>query len=271
MMLCRAILSAAIGSLLLLPARTFAQQPAAAKNGLRLVWREEFNGTTIDTSKWNREVNGDGGGNHEAQYYTARSSNAAIKNGCLVITARKEAYQGKAFTSARLTTQHKEEFTYGRIEVRAKVPNARGSWPAIWLLSNSIPLNWPHTGELDIMEEVGYRPDTIFSTIHSAVSGDGGHIGVPGASKTFHVYAMDWTADSVKFYVDEQPVFAYGNQHLADSKAAASQWPFNHPFFVILNVAVGGDWGGQKGIDNAAFPQSMLVDWVRIYQREKNP
>jgi beta-glucanase (GH16 family) len=242
--------------------------PASSDASLKLVWSEEFNATTIDASKWNFEVNGDGGGNGEAQYYTDRSSNAAIKDGNLVITAVKESYQGKSYTSARLTTAKKGEFKYGRIEARAKLPKGRGMWPAIWLLSNTVPLNWPHTGELDIMEAVGYRPDTVFSTIHSTSSGYGNWLPVPNSSTVYHTYSADWTADTVKFFVDKTLVSSYANEHLPDATAAANQWPFDHPFFIILNVAVGGAWGGIQGIDDTIFPQSMSVDWVRVYQKK---
>jgi beta-glucanase (GH16 family) len=242
--------------------------PASTDPTLKLVWSEEFNTTTIDATKWNFEVNGDGGGNGEAQYYTDRASNAAIKDGKLVITAVKESYQGKNYTSARLTTSGKGEFKYGRIEARAQLPKGRGMWPAIWLLSNTVPLSWPHDGELDIMESVGYRPDTIFSTIHCTSSGYGDWVPLPNSTSTYHVYAADWTADTVKFFVDDRLVSQYANQHLADATQAANQWPFDHPFFVILNVAIGGAWGGIQGIDDSVFPQSMSVDWVRVYQKK---
>lgn len=245
-----------------------ANDPAASDPTLSLVWSDEFNGKTIDTSKWNFEVNGDGGGNGEAQYYTDSITNASIQDGKLVITARKESYMGRSYTSARLTTQHKAAFTYGRIEARLQLPTGRGMWPAFWMLSAKTPLEWPHDGEIDIMEAVGYRPDTTFSNIHCTSVGYGDLLPVPNYGSTYHVYATDWTADSLKFYVDETLVMSYANEHKENADDAYNQWPFNHDFFMILNVAVGGAWGGINGIDDTIFPQSMKVDWVRVYQRK---
>lgn len=245
-----------------------ADDPASSDPTLTLVWSDEFNGTSIDTTKWNFEVNGDGGGNGEAQYYTDRNTNATIKDGKLVITARKEDYLGKSYTSARLTTQNKAAYTYGRVEARIQLPTGRGMWPAFWMLSAKKPLQWPHDGEIDIMEAVGYRPDTTFSNIHCTAVGYGDLLPVPNYGSTYHVYATDWTADSLKFYVDDKLIVSYANAHLADAMAAYNQWPFEHEFFMILNVAVGGAWGGIQGIDNTVFPQSMSVDWVRVYQKK---
>lgn len=245
-----------------------ADDPASSDPTLTLVWSDEFNGSSIDKTKWNFEVNGDGGGNGEAQYYTDSSTNAGIMDGKLVITARKESYKGKSYTSARMTTQYKAAFTYGRVEARIQLPTGRGMWPAFWMLSAKTPLQWPHDGEIDIMEAVGYRPDTVFSNIHCSFVGYGDLLPVPNYGSTYHVYATDWTADSLKFYVDNKLIVSYANAHLADATAAYNQWPFEHDFFIILNVAVGGAWGGINGIDDGIFPQRMSVDWVRVYQKK---
>jgi len=242
--------------------------PASADTSLKLVWSDEFTETTIDTSSWNYVINGNGGGNGEAEYYTSNPTNASIQNGSLVITALLQSYMGANYTSARLNTLGKESWTYGRMEARIQLPEGRGIWPAFWAQSAVEPIQWPLDGELDIMESVGYRPDTSFSTIHCEGSGAGNWLPVPTAGSAFHTYSMDWTADSLKFYVDTSLADVYVNPHLADSVQNYNLWPFNHPFFLILNVAVGGAWGGIDGIDNSTFPQSMTVDWVRVYQKK---
>jgi beta-glucanase (GH16 family) len=246
------------------------EDPAASDPTLKLVFSDEFNGSAIDTTKWNFEINGNGEGNGELEYYTNRSQNAAIKDGKLVITALKESYNGANYTSARMTTAGKGEFTYGRFEAKMKLPYGRGIWPAFWLLSNTQPLDWPNTGEIDIMEAVGYRPDTVFSNIHSTdyYGGKGDLLAVPNYSTGYHVYAADWTPDSIKFFVDTKQLFAFANPHLADATANHAEWPFDHPFFMLLNVAVGGAWGGIQGVDDSIFPQTMSVDWVRVYQKK---
>lgn len=246
------------------------EDPASSDNTLKLVFSDEFNTSTIDTTKWNFEINGGGEGNNEAEYYTNRPQNATIKDGNLVITAIKENYQGASYTSARMTTQRKGEFTYGRFEAKMKLPTGRGIWPAFWMLSNTVPLNWPATGEIDIMEAVGMNPGMVYSNVHSTANynGKGDQLSVADYGTAYHVYAVDWSADSMKFYVDNHQLFAYGNPHLADASANQAQWPFDHPFFILLNVAVGGNWGGQQGIDDSIFPQSMSVDWVRVYQKK---
>lgn len=235
----------------------------------KLVWSDEFDsGTAPDPTKWTYDVGGNGWGNHEKEYYTnARPENARIENGNLVIEARKEAYLGSSYTSARLLSKSRAAWTYGRFEIRAKLPRGRGTWPAIWMLSDHNPLTWPDDGELDIMEEVGYDPNVIHATIHCKTyfggNGRSSTLTTPTAQDSFHVYKMEWTSTQIDFYVDDTKYFTYMNPG-----NGAATWPYYNDFFMILNVAVGGDWGGINGIDDTVFPQQMLVDYVRVYQRK---
>jgi beta-glucanase (GH16 family) len=237
--------------------------------GMKMVWSDEFNYKGLpDKTKWNYEVGGNGWGNNELQYYTAdRLENARVEDGHLVIEARKEPWQGKKYTSARLVTKGKGDWTYGRIEVRAKLPKGLGSWPAIWMLGSVTPLKWPDDGEIDIMEHVGYDQGKIHGSIHTK---DYNHImntqktaiiDIPDCSEKYHVYALDWTADTIKISVDDRSYFAFGNVH-----KGKGTWPFDAPCYLLLNVAVGGNWGGQKGVDDNALPMKMEVDYVRVYQ-----
>lgn len=235
-----------------------------------LVWSDEFNGTGLpDPAKWSYDTGGNGWGNNELEYYTQRLQNARVENGNLVIETRKEDYQGSHYTSARLLTRGKASWTYGKMEIRAKLPAGRGTWPAIWLLSDTQPLRWPDDGEIDIMEEVGFDPNQIHATIHcGAYNGVKGNqktsiLSIPSAQDSFHVYSVEWTPDSMTFSVDQRAYLTYNNDH-----SGYSTWPFQHNFFLILNIAIGGNWGGQQGVDDSIFPQQMLVDYVRVYQRQ---
>lgn len=237
----------------------------------KLVWSDEFNYKGLpDKSKWNFDVGGDGWGNNELQYYTEKdTSNALVGNGILKITARKQAKGNRQYTSARLTTKDKAEFTYGKIEVRAKLPAGRGTWPAIWMLGGNInKVGWPACGEIDIMEHVGFNKDSLFSSIHTT-----SYNHIKGTQKTkgiyiaspytrFHTYAMEWTPDKIDFLLDGVSYFVFHNEHLT-----TKEWPFNAPQFLLLNVAIGGFWGGQKGIDELVFPATMEIDYVRVYQK----
>jgi len=237
--------------------------------GYTLVWDDEFNGTNIDPTKWSWEVNGDGGGNNELQYYTALPTNSFIENGKLVIKAIQENYQGKYFTSARLRTKDKGDWLYGRIEVSAKVPTGKGTWPAIWMLSTDWSYGgWPESGEIDIMEHVGYDPNVIHGSIHTLAYNH--RIGtqktatltIPTATTQFHLYAIEWFADHIDFYIDKTKYFTFNNEN-----KGWQYWPFDKRFHLILNLAVGGDWGGAQGIDPSAFPAQMEVDYVRVYKK----
>jgi beta-glucanase (GH16 family) len=254
------------------PAPVVPVTPAPApEKPYQLVWSDEFNGDGMpDTSKWRYDVGGTGWGNNELEYYTqARAENARITNGMLVIEARKENFGGRNYTSARLLTKGKAQWTYGKFEVRAKIPRGRGTWPAIWMLSATDPLKWPEDGELDIMEEVGYMPNIIYGTAHNKLYNGangkqkGGNKFISDAQDAFHVYSIEWTANQVVWSIDSVAFFTY-----FDPSLGLDAWPYNQDFFMILNVAVGGNWGGAQGIDDSIFPQSMFIDYVRVYQRK---
>lgn len=261
---------------------------SAFADGWKLVWSDEFDKPgPPDPTKWNYETGFIR--NREAQYYTwARPENARVENGMLVIEARKEQFKNPdynpaaaprdwkhsrefaEYTSASLTTQERVSWKYGRIEVRAKLPSGRGVWPAIWMLGTNIPVvGWPACGEIDIMEMVGFRSDMIYGHIHTTESittrkvRDGTGIKIPGASDDFHVYAVEWDAGHIDFFVDDQKYYTYQNPKTGDTS-----WPFDKDQYLILNLAIGGDWGGQKGIDDAIFPQRFYIDYVRVYQKQ---
>lgn len=247
-------------------------QPASEKKEeWQLVWSDEFNDAGLpDSSKWSYDTGGHGWGNHELQYYTSnRAENARQENGNLVIEARKEDWQGNAYTSARLVTRGKFDLKYGKIEVRAQLPSGLGTWPAIWMLSSTQPLSWPDDGEIDIMEHVGYDPGIIHGTIHCAAynhrigTQKGTSIKVADFYKSFHNYQLLWNADSIHIGVDDNYYFHFGNE-----KTGKSTWPFDSAQYLLMNIAVGGDWGGQKGVDSSIFPQKMLIDYVHIYKKD---
>jgi beta-glucanase (GH16 family) len=206
--------------------------------------------------------------NDEKQYYTSRSENVRTEAGSLVIEARKEAYQGYAYTSARIHTRGRFELLYGRVEVRARLPTGRGTWTAIWILgTNHTQVGWPACGEIDIMENVGFDPLRIHASVHTA---DYNH--TIGTQKTasvtigspwedFHLYAMEWYPDRIEVFVDGQKYFTFRN----DSSGSRT-WPFDKSHYLILNLAIGGSWGGQQGIDDTQFPKRYLVDYVRVYR-----
>ena len=243
------------------------------KSGWKLVWVDEFNYTGLpDSTKWkyDTEGNADGWGNSEAQFYTiARPQNAHVANGKLDISAIREDYEGKKFTSARLVS--KADWEYGRVEVRAKLPDGLGTWPAIWMMPGGWSFNddnWPFVGEIDIMEHVGHDLNVIHASAHSKDyqwqigTQKTGIITVPDATTNFHNYIFEWSPEVMKTYVDDSCFFVYRNEGLGETK-----WPYDKPFYLILNVAVGGAWGAQKGIDESAFPQTMEVDYVRFYKK----
>lgn len=237
-------------------------------DGYKLVWHDEFNEKVLDTTKWNYEVNGNGGGNNELQYYTDSPKNSYLKDGNLVIIALKEEYKGKEYTSARINTKGKETWKYGRFEMRAKLPSGRGSWPAFWLLGEDIgTVGWPACGEVDIMENVGFDPLWVHGSIHTPSSYGNtvnhGKIKVADCFSAYHIYGVTWTPEKVEFYIDDpsKPYYTY------DPKDKnAKTWPFDKPMFVIINLAIGGGWGGMHGVDNTIFPQKYYIDWVRVYR-----
>ncbi len=237
----------------------------------QLVWSDEFDVDGLpDSTKWGYDVGGGGWGNNELEYYTdARPENARVANGNLIIEARKENFGGRIYTSARLLTKNKAQWTYGKFEISAKLPTGTGMWPAIWLLSANEPLHWPDDGELDIMEEVGFDQNVVYGTAHNKLYNGangqqkGSSVLIPGADTAFHIYSLEWTSTDVRWAVDSIVFFTYskpGN--------SSDAWPYYKDFFMILNIAVGGNWGGTKGVDNSIFPQQMVIDYVRVYQRK---
>ncbi len=237
-----------------------------------LAWSDEFDYTGLpDPARWSYDVGGNGWGNLEEQYYTEnREENARVDGDHLIIEARKESWGGRSYTSARLVTKEKGDWTYGRIEVRAQLPFGVGTWPAIWMLPTNSPYGnggWPDTGEIDIMEYVGYDPGFIHGTIHTDIynhlsnSQRRGSIPISEASDAFHVYGLEWTPQKLEFSVDGTVYWTYSKD-----QNTWQGWPFDQDFHLILNIAIGGTWGGFRGIDDNIFPQTMLVDYVRVYQ-----
>jgi beta-glucanase (GH16 family) len=240
--------------------------PISALPGWELVWHDEFDGTVIDSANWTYDIGAGGWGNGEAQYYTSRPENARVENGMLVIEARQEKYEDSYYTSARLKTQGLQSFQYGRIEARLKVPSGDGLWPAFWMLGADFDRNnWPDCGEVDIMEYIGREPDLIMGTLHGP-----GYSGALGLSQwnrqeyaiadDFHTYAVEWRAGQIDWYYDGERYFTVTPADVGDR-----QWVFDHPFFIILNLAMGGQLAGPIGLDTV-FPAHLYVDYVRIYQ-----
>jgi len=246
---------------------------AGDAGGWRLVWADEFlvDGHP-DAAKWGYDIGRGswGWGNNEAQYYTDRLENARVENGRLVIEARRESFGGADYTSARLVTRHKGDWRYGRVEVRAKMPHGRGTWPAIWMLPTDwVYGGWPASGEIDIMEHVGYDHGVIHGTIHTALynhmlgTHKGGSIIRADLDTVFHTYAIEWDEESIVWFVDDTQYFRFDREPDKGSGA----WPYDQRFHLLLNIAIGGTWGGAQGIDNSIFPQTMEVEHVRVYER----
>lgn len=238
-------------------------------DNLSLSWSDEFDETTVNTTNWRFETGATGWGNNELQYYT-NGDNSEVSDGKLIITARlvNENKEPGSYTSSRMITAGKKEFMYGRIEARAKLPSGTGIWPAIWMLgSNFFTAGWPTCGEVDIMEYVGYEPNTVHATIHTPSgyggAGSGTSVTLETCEEEFHNYGIIWTEKYIKFYLDNPDNIIYT---YAPAIKTPDNWPFDQPLFLILNVAVGGTWGGAMGIDNLIFPQSMEIDYVRVYQ-----
>jgi beta-glucanase (GH16 family) len=245
----------------------------------KLTWSDEFNGANgslPDDTKWEMQTGGQGWGNNELEYYTGRAVNASQRDGNLEIVARREHFKGpdgieREYTSARLQTKGLFEQKYGRFEARIKMPKGQGIWPAFWMLGNDIDtVGWPSCGEIDIMETIGSQTDRNVGSLH----GPGYSGGNPMSGKftqsdgtldsDFHLYAVEWEPDTIRFYVD---------QHLYETRTSAevpggTRWVYDHPFFLLLNVAVGGNWPKSPD-DTTEFPQKMLVDYVRVYGKKK--
>lgn len=237
-----------------------------------LVWADEFDDSGLpDPEKWSYETGFVR--NDELQYYTAkRTENARVENGTLIIEARKDgdAVPGatRGYTSASLHTKDTATWTYGRIEVRAKLPQGVGTWPAIWMLGANIDaVGWPKCGEIDIMEHVGFEPGRIYGTVHTQAynhmkgTARSGHLSLSNPFADFHVYAIEWFEDHIDFFVDDRKYFTFKNEN-----AGVDAWPYDAPHYLILNLAIGGAWGGQKGVDDSIFPQPYVIDYVRVFE-----
>jgi beta-glucanase (GH16 family) len=245
--------------------------------GWKLVWNDEFDGDAVDPYKWWFEVNGQGGGNNELQYYTSRRENAFVENGTLVIQAQKEQYTGpdgtRNYTSARIRTKYMGDWKYGRFEIRAKLPEGRGLWPAIWMMPTDEAYGaWPASGEIDIMEELGQEPNKVYGTLHFGGlvhASIGGSVVLPTSdfSGGFHVFKLEWDSTAVRWAVDDSLYFTATVDDWYTT-AAPGPAPFDKRFYMILNVAVGGNWPGNPDA-TTEFPQRMAVDYVRVYQRSE--
>lgn len=240
------------------------------KTRSNLTWSDEFNyNGSPDSTKWSYDLGGHGWGNNELQFYTRNSKNVRVENGNLIIEAHKDSIENRAYTSTRIISKRKGDWLYGRIDVRAKLPQGRGTWPAIWMLSTDWKYGgWPASGEIDIMEHVGYDQDVIHGTAHSELynhvkqTQKEGRDTIPGVHNDFHIYSLDWSKDKMDFLIDNKIFHTITREPNDDYKG----WPFDQPFHLLMNIAVGGNWGGQKGVDETIWPQRMEVDYVRVYQ-----
>lgn len=246
---------------------------SCSSDGPKLVWSDEFDEESLDLDKWTVII-GDGCpelcgfGNNELQYYTSNSENVKVEGGKLIITAIYDSIENSAYSSAKLVTKDKGDWEYGRFEVKAKIPAGKGNWPAIWMLPTKNKYGgWPRSGEIDIMETVGYDPGNVHGTVHTQSfnhmigTQKGDSVLVKDFSEKFHLYAVEWRADRIDFFIDNNKYHTFENTGLN-----SDDWPFDHPFYLILNIAVGGSWGGKYGIANDVFPNRMEIDYVRVYE-----
>ena len=242
----------------------------------KLVWSDEFDGTALDETVWSYNTGGSGWGNNEKQYYTSRPENIRVKNGMLEIEARKEQYENNEYTSARIMSKNKKTFTYGKMEARIKFPGGKGTWPAFWMMGNTG--NWPNCGEIDIIEHIGSQDTRASFALHTVMkNGTKGnnwaktHFFDYPLSADFHTYGIEWAQeekegkDVIRFFVDDVQYAEVWEEQIDNN----DYWPFNKPFFFIINLAIGGNMGGQ--VDDAIFDQQriMYVDWVRVWQRQE--
>ena len=242
-------------------------QSCAETKPWELVWSEEFEYSgSPATENWDYEIGHVR--NYEMQYYTDKLDNVRVEDGLCIITARLEG--ADSITSASINTLGKKDFLYGRIEVRAQIPSALGSWPAIWMMgTNRSELGWPACGEIDIMEHVGYDPDFIHATIHNTAynhnlgTSKGNMIEIKDPWADFHVYAVEWFEDHMDFFMDDSLYFTFEN----DMAGNNDTWPFDKPHYLLLNLAYGGMWGGQMGVDTTLLPLEYKIDYVRYYKQ----
>lgn len=255
------------------PAPTFTPMPSPTpewqRAGWNLVWQDEFEGNELNLANWTFDLGGGGWGNAEWEAYTNRPENVRVVNGMLIIEAREEevTFSGLPYSSARIKTQGLHAWQYGRIEARMKLPYGQGIWPAFWMLGENITQKgWPGSGEIDILEFIGREPDHIYATVHapgySGGNGVGSSLIVPAETlkNDFRVYAIEWQENEIRWYLDDQEYFK------VTSADVPNTWIFDHPFFIILNLAVGGRWPGYPD-DTTVFPQFLYVDYIRVYQK----
>lgn len=237
--------------------------------GYTLSWADEFNGNALNLNDWTHEIGTGnwGWGNNELQYYTDGSSNLQVSGGKLTITAKSESQGSSNYTSARIKTQGKKEFQYGRIDIRARLPRGQGLWPALWMLGSNISsVGWPNCGEIDIMELVGHQPNRVHGTVHFGTSTPSTQrtssysLGTAEFGDEFHVFTLIWEQNKIEWYVDDK------KYHTVTSSGTGGIYPFNDKFFFIFNVAVGGQWPGSPDA-STVFPQSMEVDYIRVFQK----
>jgi beta-glucanase (GH16 family) len=235
-----------------------------------LVWADEFDGTEVNTDNWSYETGGSGWGNNELQYYT-NGLNSSVKDGFLDIEIRQESLNDRNYTSSRMVSRGKADFKYGKIEVYVKMPKTIGTWAAVWMMPMTSSYgSWPNSGEIDIIETVGYAPDMIYGTVHTTdynhkKGTQRGYSSTLENPEEYHLYTIEWLPDQIRYYVDGIFKFRFAPGIYLNCPTS-TQWPFDRSFYLILNTAVGGDWGGAQGIDETGWPQHMSVDYIRVYQ-----
>lgn len=271
-----ALLAAACGTPAGAPAWPVAPDLPEDEDGRlpeHLVWADEFDTDGApDPAKWDQEEGRIRNG--ELQYYTrGRRQNARVAGGLLVLEAHREDFAGATFTAASVMTKGKASFRHARIEVRARLPRGRGVWPAIWLLGTNIgEVGWPRCGEIDVMEFVGFDPRAVHANVHSDTqnhmrgNGRGTRVALADASDAFHVYGVRWDRQRMVFTIDGDVTF-----EVVNDGSGVGSWPFDQPFYLLLNFAVGGSWGGQHGVDESVFPQRLEIDWVRVWEHDAAP
>lgn len=254
----------------------FAQSNVGGKaeQKYRLVFQDDFSGKALDPKHW-EIIHGNGCpalcgfGNQELQYYTGSADNLKIADGFLTLTARHQKQADQAYTSAKITTKPTKGWQYGKISVRAKLPTGLGTWPAIWMLpQNNKYGGWPKSGEIDIMEHVGYDQGVVHGTVHTESfnhlknTQKAGTISLPRAHEQFHTYTLEWTANRLTWLVDGKAYYQIDKK----PSDTADEWPFDHPYHLIINLAVGGGWGGKKGVNPRDYPAQLVIDWVKVWQ-----